>query len=61
VDDPDLGPLRMNNVLFRMSDTPGRIRFPGRSEVGADTDEVLAEVGVDPDVIRSLRDRKVIR
>ncbi|MEE3921379.1 CoA transferase [Micromonospora sp. BRA006-A] len=30
VDDPDLGPMRMHNVMWRMSETPGRIRFTGR-------------------------------
>ncbi len=27
VDDPELGPLRMQNVLFRLSETPGAIRW----------------------------------
>ena len=39
VDDPELGPLRMQNVLFRLSDTPGAIRWTGRPH-GADTDEI---------------------
>jgi len=30
VDDDDLGPLKMQNVMFRMSETPGEIRFAGR-------------------------------
>lgn len=42
VDDPDLGPLLMHNVMWRMSATPGRIRFPGRAR-GADTDQILRE------------------
>jgi crotonobetainyl-CoA:carnitine CoA-transferase CaiB-like acyl-CoA transferase len=45
VDDPELGPLRMQNVPFRMSATPGRIRFAGRPH-GADTDAVLTEIGL---------------
>ena len=40
VDDPDLGPMLMHNVLWRMSRTPGQIRFTGRP-LGADTDAVL--------------------
>ncbi len=42
MDDPDLGPMKMQNVWFRMSDTPGQVRWTGRS-LGADNDEVLVE------------------
>jgi crotonobetainyl-CoA:carnitine CoA-transferase CaiB-like acyl-CoA transferase len=42
VNDPDLGPLRMQNVLYRLSGTPGRIRWTGRKR-GADTRAVLEE------------------
>lgn len=41
--DDDLGKVRMQNVLFRMSDTPGRVRHGGR-RLGQDTNEVLGEV-----------------
>ena len=43
VEDPELGPVRMQNVLYRLSDTPGRIRWTGRPH-GADTREVLSEL-----------------
>jgi crotonobetainyl-CoA:carnitine CoA-transferase CaiB-like acyl-CoA transferase len=59
VDDEDLGRLRMHNVLWRMSETPGRIRFTGRA-LGADTDQVLGEVGYDAERRRQLRDAGVI-
>jgi crotonobetainyl-CoA:carnitine CoA-transferase CaiB-like acyl-CoA transferase len=42
VDDPDLGPLRMQNVAPRLSRSPGTVRFAGRA-LGADTAEVLEE------------------
>ena len=42
LDDEDLGPLRIQNVFFRMLDTPGRVRFAGR-RLGQDTRRVLAE------------------
>jgi crotonobetainyl-CoA:carnitine CoA-transferase CaiB-like acyl-CoA transferase len=42
VDDEDLGPLRLQNVLFRMLGTPGEVRFAGR-RLGQDTRRVLAE------------------
>lgn len=60
VDDPDLGPVLMHNVMWRMSDTPGQVRFTGR-DLGADTDSVLAEFGYAPDRIQALRERNVVR
>ncbi|MDX3689068.1 CoA transferase [Streptomyces europaeiscabiei] len=54
VDDPDLGPLRMQNVLFRLSATPGAIRWAGRAH-GADTDSVLTELGLSEPDIEALR------
>jgi len=59
VPDDELGPIRMQNVLFRMSDTPGGIRHTGRA-LGADTDEVLAEIGIDADRIAALRERGIV-
>lgn len=54
VDDPELGPLRMQNVLFRLSATPGAIRWAGRPH-GADTEEVLTELGLTPADLAALR------
>ncbi|MFG2144650.1 CaiB/BaiF CoA transferase family protein [Streptomyces sp. NPDC048696] len=54
VDDPELGPLRMQNVLFRLSETPGAIRWAGRPH-GADTEAVLTELGLSGPQITALR------
>ncbi|MET7782095.1 MULTISPECIES: CaiB/BaiF CoA transferase family protein [Streptomyces] len=54
VADPELGPLRMQNVLFRLSTTPGAIRWTGRPH-GADTDAVLTELGLSEAEITALR------
>lgn len=54
VADPELGSLRMQNVLFRLSETPGGIRWAGRPH-GADTDAVLSELGLTADEIAALR------
>ncbi|MCX4574372.1 CoA transferase [Streptomyces sp. NBC_01571] len=54
VADPELGPLRMQNVLFRLSSTPGAIRWAGRAH-GADTDAVLTELGLSDAEITALR------
>jgi crotonobetainyl-CoA:carnitine CoA-transferase CaiB-like acyl-CoA transferase len=52
--DEDLGELRMQNVPFRMSATPGRIRHAGRRH-GQDTDEVLGALGLSVAEIAKLR------
>ncbi|MEV4685668.1 CaiB/BaiF CoA transferase family protein [Streptomyces kurssanovii] len=54
VPDPELGTLRMQNVIFRLSETPGRIRWAGRPH-GADTEEVLTELGLTSADITALR------
>ncbi|MFI1399170.1 CaiB/BaiF CoA transferase family protein [Streptomyces sp. NPDC020681] len=54
VPDPELGPIRMQNVLFRLSETPGAIRWAGRPH-GADTDAVLTELGLTGADITALR------
>jgi crotonobetainyl-CoA:carnitine CoA-transferase CaiB-like acyl-CoA transferase len=60
VDDEDLGPLRMQNLVFRLLGSPGRIRFPGRG-LGQDTEDVYAErLGLDSDRVAQLREDGVI-
>ncbi|MEO3791835.1 CoA transferase [Nonomuraea sp. B10E15] len=59
VPDEELGSVTMQNVLFRMSDTPGEIRWPGRP-LGRDTDEVLAELDYPDERIAALREAGVI-
>jgi crotonobetainyl-CoA:carnitine CoA-transferase CaiB-like acyl-CoA transferase len=58
VEDDELGSIKMQNQLFRMSATPGRIRWSGRPH-GHDTAEVLAEIGVDAAALADLRARGV--
>ncbi|MCX5047487.1 MULTISPECIES: CaiB/BaiF CoA transferase family protein [unclassified Streptomyces] len=59
VDDPDLGPLRMQNVLFRLSATPGAIRWAGRPH-GADTDRILTALGLTPAELTALREEGAV-
>ena len=60
IQDEDLGPLKMQNLFFRMSRTPGTIRHSGR-RLGQDTAAVLAQLaGVNPDDLGPLRERGVI-
>ena len=56
---PVLGPITQQNVLFRMSRTPGQIRFAGRG-LGEDTDEVLGELGFDAEQVARLRERGTV-
>ncbi|MET9246533.1 CoA transferase [Nonomuraea sp. NPDC003709] len=59
VPDEELGKVTLQNVLFRLSDTPGEIRWPGR-RLGRDTDEVLAELDYTGEAITALREEGVI-
>jgi len=54
VPDPELGSVLMQNVLFRLSETPGRITSAGPA-LGQHTEEVLAEIGIDADQVAELR------
>jgi crotonobetainyl-CoA:carnitine CoA-transferase CaiB-like acyl-CoA transferase len=60
VDDPELGPVLQHNVMWRLTGSPGRIRFTGRG-LGEDTDAVLQELGYDEQEIARLRKDEVIR
>jgi crotonobetainyl-CoA:carnitine CoA-transferase CaiB-like acyl-CoA transferase len=59
VDDDELGPLRMQNVLFRLSGTPGHIGSAG-PRLGQHTGEVLSRHGVADDELERLRERGVV-
>jgi crotonobetainyl-CoA:carnitine CoA-transferase CaiB-like acyl-CoA transferase len=59
VADPELGRLRMPNVISRLSKTPGEIRHAGRRH-GADTEAVLAELGVGTERLERLRQDGVV-
>ncbi len=60
VPDPDLGPLRMQNVMFRLSETPGAITWAGRN-AGADNDDVYRNLlGLDEARMADLKARGVI-
>lgn len=54
VDDDELGPVRFQNVPFRLSETPGRVRTTG-PRLGEHTAEVLARHGIDAARLAELR------
>ncbi|MFS0911243.1 CaiB/BaiF CoA transferase family protein [Microbacterium sp. 179-I 3D2 NHS] len=57
---PHLGDVLQHNVLFRLSETPGGIRFAGRDH-GQDTDDILAELDIAAEDRDALRSRGVVR
>jgi formyl-CoA transferase len=61
VDHPRWPGLKMQNVFPKLSLTPGRIRFPAPTEVGAHNADVLGgELGFSAEELESLRSRGVI-
>lgn len=60
VPDDELGPVKMQNILFRLSRTPGRIESAG-PPLGAHTAEILARYGVDEAGLGDLRGKGVIK
>ncbi|HEX7404379.1 MAG TPA: CoA transferase [Candidatus Nanopelagicaceae bacterium] len=59
--DPDLGPVRMQNVLFRLSGSPGEIKWTGR-KLGANTRDILiTKLGLNEREIDELRQKGAIR
>lgn len=60
VDDPELGPLKMQNVMFRLSETPGRVVWAGRRK-GEDNAEVYGNLlGLDSQSLGELAEKGVI-
>ena len=60
IEDEDLGPLKMQNLIFRMGSTPGSIRHGGR-RLGQDTGTVLDELlGISGDKLDELRENGVL-
>ena len=59
VEDEELGPIRMQNVIPRLNGSPGAIRWAG-PPMGKHTDEVLEGIGYDASTISALRDKGVI-
>ncbi|MQY29537.1 CaiB/BaiF CoA transferase family protein [Nocardia aurantia] len=60
VQDDELGPVKMQNVLFRLSETPGAITSAG-APLSAHTAEILGHYGVDEAELARLRDKGVVK
>lgn len=59
VQDEELGPIKMQNILFRLSDTPGEIRTSG-PKLGKHTVEILKKNGLSDEEIASLKIKGII-
>jgi crotonobetainyl-CoA:carnitine CoA-transferase CaiB-like acyl-CoA transferase len=59
LDDPELGPLKMQNVLFRLSETPGEVRSTG-PRLGEHNAEVYRELGIGEVELRELAEKGVV-
>ena len=60
VDDPELGSVKMQNVMYRMSDTPGEIRWAGRG-LGEDNLAIFgSELGMSEGELDALHDKGVM-
>jgi crotonobetainyl-CoA:carnitine CoA-transferase CaiB-like acyl-CoA transferase len=54
------GEMTVPGVVPKLSDTPGSIRHGARWSVGADTEEVLGELGVEGSELAQLREEGVV-
>jgi crotonobetainyl-CoA:carnitine CoA-transferase CaiB-like acyl-CoA transferase len=59
VEDEELGPIKFQNVLFRLSDTPGAINSAG-PKLGKHTTEVLKQIGLTDAELAELKSKGVI-
>ncbi len=59
VDDPELGPIKMQNVLFRLSGTPGEVKWSG-PRLGEHNEEVYEELGIDEKRLEELAEKGVV-
>jgi succinyl-CoA--D-citramalate CoA-transferase len=60
VEDPEIGPFPMQNVVPRLSETPGEVRWTG-PKLGQHNDEVFKEVlGMEEEDLDGLRERGIV-
>jgi crotonobetainyl-CoA:carnitine CoA-transferase CaiB-like acyl-CoA transferase len=59
IDDADLGPVQMQNVMFQLLGSPGSIRWTGR-HLGQDNGAVYGSIGISPELLADLQYRGVV-
>jgi crotonobetainyl-CoA:carnitine CoA-transferase CaiB-like acyl-CoA transferase len=60
LDDPVLGKVRIQNVIPRYRRNPGKMRWPGKPDIGADTEEILGSLGYSPKEIEQMTSTGVV-
>lgn len=61
VEDPELGPVRMQNVVPKFSRTPGRVRWPGPTDMGQHNREIYCgRLGLSDARLAELQAQEVI-
>jgi formyl-CoA transferase len=61
VQDPDLGPVRMQNVVPKLSRTPGKIRWPGPTRMGQHNEEIYCgKLGMSRERLIDLKEKGII-
>jgi formyl-CoA transferase len=59
VDDFELGPTKMQNVLFRLSETPGEVKWSGPT-LGEHNEEVYGELGISKHELDELYEKGIL-
>lgn len=59
IEDPELGPVRMQNVPFRLSRTPGEVRWTGE-KLGQHNSEIYGRLGYSAEDLAALAAKHVI-
>ena len=59
VEDPELGPIKMQNVFFRLSETPGEIHSTG-PRLGEHNEAVYEELGIKKNELEELSKKGVV-
>lgn len=61
VQDPDLGPVKMQNVIPKLSRTPGKIRWPGPTHMGQHNEEIYSgKLGISRERLAELKEKGII-
>lgn len=59
IEDPELGPIKMQNVLFRLSETPGEVKWSGPT-LGEHNEQVYGNLGLSKERLDELSEAGVL-
>jgi crotonobetainyl-CoA:carnitine CoA-transferase CaiB-like acyl-CoA transferase len=61
MDDPELGKVRLQSVVPRYRRNPGKQRWPGKPDIGADSEGVLLELGYSQGDVERMRETGAVK